>query len=105
VDLKRGTDAGEVLGGTPRADTIYTLGGTDLVRGYDEKDFLFGDNEAGWDDKIKGGTFSDRIFGQDDYDALYGEGATTSYAAATATTWWRAAPATTPSTAAPAPTR
>jgi Ca2+-binding RTX toxin-like protein len=94
-----------VLGGTPRADTIYTLGGADLVRGYDGKDFLFGDNEAGRGDKIKGGTFSDRIFGQDGYDALYGEGATTSYAAATATTWWRAAPATTPSTAAPAPTR
>jgi len=93
-----------VLGGTPRADTIYTLGGADLVRGYDGKDFLFGDNEAGRGDKIKGGTFSDRIFGQDGHDALYGEG-TTSYAAATATTWWRAAPATTPSTAAPAPAR
>ena len=93
-----------MLGGTPRADTIYTLGGADLVRGYDGKDFLFGDNEAGRGDKIKGGTFSDRIFGQDGHDALYGEG-TTSYAAATATTWWRAAPATTPSTAAPAPTR
>ena len=93
-----------MLGGTPRADTIYTLGGADLVRGYDGKDFLFGDNEAGRGDKIKGGTFSDRIFSQDGHDALYGEG-TTSYAAATATTWWRAAPATTPSTAAPAPTR
>jgi Ca2+-binding RTX toxin-like protein len=44
-----------------------------LVRGYYEKDFLYGGNEAGWGDKIKGGTFSDRIFGQDGHDALYGE--------------------------------
>jgi hypothetical protein len=63
VDLKRGTDAGEVLYGTPRADTIYALGGADLVRGYDEKNLLYGGNEAEWGDKIKGGTFSDRIFG------------------------------------------
>jgi hypothetical protein len=52
-----------VLYGTPRADTIYALGGADLVRGYDEKNLLYGGNEAEWGDKIKGGTFSDRIFG------------------------------------------
>jgi Ca2+-binding RTX toxin-like protein len=63
-----------VLDGTPRADTIYALDGADLVRGYDENDFLYGGNEAGWGDKIKGGTFSDRIFGQDGHNTLYGEG-------------------------------
>jgi Ca2+-binding RTX toxin-like protein len=63
-----------VLDGTPRADTIYALGGADLVRGYTERDILYGGNEAGWGDKIKGGTFDDQIFGQDGRDALYGEG-------------------------------
>jgi hemolysin type calcium-binding protein len=68
-----GTNKGEVLNGTPRADTVYALGGADLVRGYAERDLLYGGNEAGWGDKILGGTFSDRIFGQDGHDALYGE--------------------------------
>jgi Ca2+-binding RTX toxin-like protein len=68
-----GTNKGEVLDGTPRADTIYALGGADLVRGYSERDVLYGGNESGWGDKIKGGTFGDRIFGQDGHDALYGE--------------------------------
>jgi Ca2+-binding RTX toxin-like protein len=68
-----GTNRGEVLDGTPRADTIYALGGADLVRGYSERDVLYGGNEAGWGDKIKGSTFSDQIFGQDGQDALYGE--------------------------------
>jgi Ca2+-binding RTX toxin-like protein len=63
-----------VLDGTPRADTIYALGGADLVRGYDEKDFLYGGNEAGWGDKILGGSGGDRVLGQDGHDALYGEG-------------------------------
>jgi Ca2+-binding RTX toxin-like protein len=68
-----GTNRGEVLNGTPRADTVYALGGADIVRGYAERDLLYGGNEAGWGDKILGGTFSDRIFGQDGHDALYGE--------------------------------
>jgi hypothetical protein len=68
-----GTNRAEVLNGTPRADTIYALGGPDLVRGYAERDVLYGGNEAGFGDKIKGGTFGDRIFGQDGHDALYGE--------------------------------
>ena len=68
-----GTNKGEVLNGTPRADTVYALGGADLVRGYAERNLLYGGNEAGWGDKILGGTFSDRIFGQDGHDALYGE--------------------------------
>ena len=68
-----GTNAGEVLNGTPRADTVYALGGADLVRGFSERDVLYGGNEAGWGDKILGGTFGDRIFGQDGHDALYGE--------------------------------
>jgi Ca2+-binding RTX toxin-like protein len=68
-----GTNRSEVLDGTPRADTIYALGGLDLVRGYSERDVLYGGNEAGWGDKIKGGTFGDLIFGQKGHDALYGE--------------------------------
>ena len=68
-----GTNAGEVLDGTPRADTIYAYGGDDLVRGHSERDLLYGGNERGWGDKIKGGTFADRIFGQKGHDALYGE--------------------------------
>ena len=70
---KRGTNAGEVINGTAQSDTIYALGGPDLVRGYSERDFLYGGNEAGYGDKIKGGTWGDRIFGQDGHDALYGE--------------------------------
>ena len=73
ADLKRGTNAGEVLNGTPRTDTIYALGGPDLVRGYAERDLLYGGNESGFGDKIKGGTFGDRIFGEKGRDALYGE--------------------------------
>ena len=73
ADLKRGTNAGEVLNGTLRADTIYALSGADLVRGYSERDVLYGGNEVGFGDKIKGGTFADRIYGQDGRDALYGE--------------------------------
>lgn len=68
-----GTNRGEVLDGTPRADTVYAYGGPDLVRGHSERDVLYGGNEAGFGDKIKGGTFGDRIFGQDGRDALYGE--------------------------------
>jgi Ca2+-binding RTX toxin-like protein len=73
ADLKRGTNVGEVLNGTPRADTIYALGGADVVRGYAERDVLYGGKEAGFGDKIEGGTFADRILGQDGDDALYGE--------------------------------
>lgn len=73
IAIIEGTNAGEVLNGTPRADTVYAYGGADLVRGYAEKDVLYGGNEAGWGDKIKGGTFADRILGQKGHDALYGE--------------------------------
>ncbi len=72
--VKHGTNNGEVLYGTPRADTIYAYGGADLVYGYGGADLLYGGNEAGWGDKIRGGTADDRVFGQDGYDALYGEG-------------------------------
>ena len=51
----------EVLNGTPRADTIYALGGADLVRGYSERDVLYGGNEAGFGDKIKGGNAIDLL--------------------------------------------
>ncbi len=68
-----GTNRGEVLDGTPRADTVYAYGGDDFVRGYSERDLLYGGNEIGWGDKIKGGTFADRIFGEKGQDALYGE--------------------------------
>jgi hypothetical protein len=34
-----GTNAGEVLRGTPRSDTIYAYGGPDLVHGYRSADF------------------------------------------------------------------
>ena len=73
IAIIEGTNAGEVLNGTAQADTIYAYGGADLVRGYSERDTLYGGNEAGWGDKILGGTFADRIFGQDGHDALYGE--------------------------------
>ena len=73
ADLKRGTDRGEVLDGTPRPDTIYALGGADLVRGFAERDHLYGGNEAGWGDEVRGGTFGDWVFGQDGKDAVYGE--------------------------------
>ena len=73
IAIIEGTNAGEVINGTAQADTIYAYGGADLVRGYSERDTLYGGNEAGWGDKILGGTFADRIFGQDGHDALYGE--------------------------------
>lgn len=69
-----GTNASEVLRGTPQTDTIRAYGGADLVYGYRGADFLYGGNEAGWGDKIKGGAGADRILGQDGHDALYGEG-------------------------------
>ena len=42
ADLERGTDAGKVLDGTPRADTIYPLGGPDLLLGFGEMIPLYG---------------------------------------------------------------
>ncbi len=62
-----------MINGTNNADTVYAYGGDDIVRGYSERDLLYGGNEAGWGDRILGGTFADRIYGQDGHDALYGE--------------------------------
>ncbi len=59
-----GTDAGEVLHGTRQVDKIYGYGGADS---------LYGGNEAGWGDRILGGSGGDRLLGQDGHDALYGE--------------------------------
>ncbi len=70
---KSGTNAGEALYGTPQADTIYAYGGADLVYAYGGKDLLYGGNEAGWGDKILGGTANDRLLGHKGHDALYGE--------------------------------
>ena len=69
-----GTDAGEVLRGTARADTIHGRGGADLIYGKGGRDTAWGGNEAGWGDKILGGTAADRLIGQQGHDALYGEG-------------------------------
>ena len=68
-----GTDAGEALHGTRQVDKIYGYGGADLLYGYAGADSLYGGNEAGWGDKILGGTGGDRLFGGDGHDALYGE--------------------------------
>ncbi len=68
-----GTNAGEVLRGTPQADTVYAYGGADLVYGYRSADLLYGGNERGWGDKILGGDAGDRLLGQKGHDALYGE--------------------------------
>jgi len=69
-----GTNAGEVLRGTVRADTIHGYGGADLIYGKGGRDTVWGGNEAGWGDKILGGTAADRLVGQQGHDALYGEG-------------------------------
>ena len=64
---KRGTNAGEIIDGTAHSDTIYALGGPDLVRGYSERDFLYGGNEAGYgdkiDDELRGGLRNDILDG------------------------------------------
>jgi Ca2+-binding RTX toxin-like protein/hemin uptake protein HemP len=69
-----GTNAGEVLRGTDRVDTIHGYGGADLIYGYGERDTVWGGNEAGFGDKVLGGTAADRLVGQQGDDALYGEG-------------------------------
>jgi len=69
-----GTNAGEVLRGTDRADTIHGYGGADLIYGRGGGDTVWGGNEAGWGDKVLGGTAADRLIGQQGHDALYGEG-------------------------------
>ena len=69
-----GTNAGEVLRGTDRADTISGYGGADLIYGKGGRDTVWGGNEAGWGDKVLGGTAADRLVGQQGHDALYGEG-------------------------------
>ena len=69
-----GTPEGDALYGTPHADTIYGYGGADLLRGYGSADHLYGGSEAGWGDKVLGGSGTDLILGQDGRDALYGEG-------------------------------
>lgn len=71
-----GTNAGEVLRGTDRADTIHGYGGADLIYGKGGRDTVWGGNEAGWGDKVLGGTAADRLIGQQGHDALYGEGGT-----------------------------
>ncbi len=68
-----GTDAGEALDGTRQVDKIYGYGGADLLYGYAGADSLYGGNEAGWGDRILGGSGGDRLLGQDGHDALYGE--------------------------------
>ena len=68
-----GTNAGEVLRGTNRADTISGYGGADLIYGRGGGDTVWGGNEAGWGDKVLGGTGGDRLVGQQGDDALYGE--------------------------------
>jgi hypothetical protein len=68
-----GTDAGEALNGTRQVDKIYGYGGADLLYGYAGADSLYGGNEAGWGDRILGGSGGDRLLGQDGHDALYGE--------------------------------
>ena len=69
-----GTNAGEVLRGTDRADKISGYGGADLIYGKGGRDTVWGGNEAGWGDKVLGGTAADRLVGQQGDDALYGEG-------------------------------
>jgi Ca2+-binding RTX toxin-like protein len=68
-----GTNAGEALHGTRQVDKIYGYGGADLLYGYAGADSLYGGNEAGWGDRILGGSGGDRLIGQDGHDALYGE--------------------------------
>lgn len=69
-----GTNAGEVLRGSDRADTIRGYGGADLVYAKGGRDTVWGGNEAGWGDRVLGGTAADRLIGQQGHDALYGEG-------------------------------
>ena len=69
-----GTPYGDALYGTDYADTIYGYAGADLVYGYGGNDTLYGGDEAGWGDKILGGSGDDRVFGNNGDDALYGEG-------------------------------
>ena len=68
-----GTNYGDALYGTSRADTMHGYGGADLMYGYGGADLMYGGNEAGWGDKLLGGTANDRIYGQNGDDALYGE--------------------------------
>lgn len=70
---KYGTNYGDALYGTNKADKIYGYGGADLIYGYGGADVLYGGNEAGWGDKILGGTANDRVYGQNGDDALYGD--------------------------------
>jgi Ca2+-binding RTX toxin-like protein len=72
-----GTDAGEALHGTRQVGRIYGYGGADS---------LYGGNEAGWVDRILGGSGGDRPRGQNGTTPSTGRGAMTSCAAASATT-------------------
>jgi len=100
-----GTDAGEALHGTRQVDKIYGYG-ADLVYGYGGADSLYGGNEAGWVDRILGGSGGDRPLGQNGHDALYGERGNDELRGGFRDhLCWRAAAAKTSWTAAPAPTR
>ncbi|MFN8151953.1 MAG: hypothetical protein U0R24_12620 [Solirubrobacterales bacterium] len=64
-----GTDAAELLRGTPGNDVIYAGGGGDVVRAGGGKDIVCGG--AGKDD-LRGQAGNDRLLGQGDADKLKG---------------------------------
>lgn len=87
VNVRRGTDDDELLGGTAFGDRLVGLGGRDLIRGGDGPDCLEGgagadvlNGEGGDDrlsgadgrDRLSGGTGNDRLVGGRKADALYG---------------------------------
>jgi len=73
-----GTEADDVLYGTPDPDEIFGLGGDDRIYGLAESDILHGDDGndslygAAGNDTLDGGAGNDRLFGDDGIDTLDG---------------------------------
>ncbi len=67
-----GTSIGDGMYGTSKVDRIYGKGGADLIYGYGSGDYIYGGDEAGWGDKLVGGSGSDRLYGQGGDDGVYG---------------------------------
>jgi Ca2+-binding RTX toxin-like protein len=65
-----GTNADEVINGSPFNDVIETLGGNDTVRGLGGNDIVCGGLGK---DKLNGGPGNDRLFGEQGKDNLIGK--------------------------------
>lgn len=68
-----GTNEGELLDGSPKADVIYAAGGNDVVRGGAGNDIVCG---GAGNDEIKGAAGKDRLYGDEGRDKLNGGGGT-----------------------------